>query len=158
MTITQPRRPRGTPTGGQFAPKSQPESDLVVKPSWPGLDREVLHHGGMRSETWSLHLGRTQDPPDGSPAIKTFDQVGRLVIESHWTDGLLNDLPDGSPAVRHLYPDGSIKSESHWSEGSLQDPPDGSPAITHFWPDGSVESESHWVAGVRQPSSAGATC
>lgn len=150
MTATQPRRPKGTPAGGQFAPKSQPESSLVVEPSWPGLDREILHHGGMRSETWKLHLGRLQDPPDGTPAVRTFDQVGRLVIESHWANGLLDDPPDGSPAWRRFYPDGSIKLEAHWSKSDLQDPPDGSPAMRRFRPDGSVEAEEHWQAGVRR--------
>lgn len=37
-TNTQPRRPKGTPAGGQFATKVQPESTIAVGPESASID------------------------------------------------------------------------------------------------------------------------
>jgi hypothetical protein len=42
----------------------------------------------MRSETWKLHLGRLQDPPDGTPAWRQFRPDGTVEEEAHWQAGV----------------------------------------------------------------------
>ena len=74
--MNQARKPRGTPTGGQFAAKSNPESTVTIEPSWPGLTREVRIDGDRRIESWVDTDGRLQDPPDGSPAERRFGSDG----------------------------------------------------------------------------------
>ena len=118
-STAHPRQPKGQPTGGQFAAKSNPESDIELEPSWPGLTREV-------ERVWQ------------ASTVRWLDAVGRL-----------QDPPDGSPAVRRLRPDGSVAYEEHWQADKRQDPPDGAPALRWFRSDGSVEWEEHWQAGVR---------
>jgi hypothetical protein len=149
MSDTQARKPKGTPTGGQFAAKSQPESTVAVEPSWPGLTRKIETSGSVRAETWVDESGNLQDPPDGSPARRRLRADGTVKSEEHYQDGPLQDPPDGSPAERQFYPDGTIEYEGHWQAGHLQDSPDGSPAVRSFYPDGTVKSEEHWQDGRR---------
>jgi hypothetical protein len=149
MSTSQARKPKGTPTGGQFAPKSHRESTVAVEPSWPGLTREVRLDGDARIESWVDTDGHHQDPPDGSPAERSFRPDGTIKYEEHYQDGRRQDPPDGSPARRSFNPDGTIKYEEHWQAGHLQDSPDGSPAVRLFHPDGTVKSEEHWQDGRR---------
>ena len=115
--MNQARKPRGTPTGGQFAAKSNPESTVTIEPSWPGLTREVRVDGDVRVESWVDTDGRRQDPPDGSPARRWFRADGTVDYEVHYQADQLQDPPDGSPAVRWFHPDGSVKDEVHWQAG-----------------------------------------
>ena len=39
-STAHPRQPKGQPTGGQFAAKSNPEADIELEPAWPGFTRE----------------------------------------------------------------------------------------------------------------------
>jgi hypothetical protein len=84
MSTSQVRKPKGTPTGGQFAPKSHLESPVAVEPSWPGLTRKVETFRTIRVETWVDEAGRRQDPPDGSPAVRSFHPDGTVAYEEHW--------------------------------------------------------------------------
>ena len=120
-STAHPRQPKGQPTGGQFAAKSNPEADIELEPSWPGLTREVEQVGQAGTVRWRDADGKLQDPPDGAPAVR-------------WS-----------------HPDGSVEYEAHYQAGDLQDPPDGSPAVREFSLDGSVEREEHYQAGVRVP-------
>jgi len=71
-TNTQPRQPRGTPVGGQFAGKSNPESEVALSPDEP--EKIVLPDG---TQEWRLNgrLHRTDGPAliwtDGSEASTT---------------------------------------------------------------------------------------
>jgi hypothetical protein len=147
MSVSQPRKPKGAPVGGQFAPKSHPESAVAIEPSWPGLTSEVRIGSEGRTESWQDSFGRLQDPPDGSPARRWLRPDGTVDWEEHFRDGDLQDPPDGSPAVRWFHLDESVEYEAHWQGGQLQDPPDGSPAVRSFHPDGSVKYEAHWQDG-----------
>ena len=82
--MNQARKPRGTPTGGQFAAKSNPESMVTIEPSWPGLTSEVRIDGDRRIESWVDTADRHQDPPDGSPALRSFHPDGSVDYEEHW--------------------------------------------------------------------------
>ena len=180
-STAHPRQPKGQPAGGQFAAKSNPEADIELEPSWPGLTREVEQVGQVSTVQWRDVDGCLQDPPDGSPAMRRCYRDGTVTHEAHWQAGKLQDPPDGSPAVSYFHPDGTVAYEAHWqadecqdpSDGSpavrwfhpdgtvayeehwqddhLQDPPDGSPAVRYLRPDGTVEQEEHWQAGVRVP-------
>ena len=123
MTNTRPvRQPKGQPTGGQFAPKANPETDLTLEPSWPGLTHDAWTYADRSSfEQWLDASGRPQDPPDGTPA------------------------------VRWLHPDGTVEYEEYYQADKLQDPPDGSPAARWFRSDGLVANEAHYQSGVRVP-------
>ena len=150
MTNTaHPRQPKGQPTGGQFATKSNPEADIELEPSWPGLTREVEQVGQASTVQWRDADGQLQDPPDGAPAVRWSHPDGTIERESHYQAGRLQDPPDGSPAVREFSLDGSVEYEAHYQAGDLQDPPDGSPAVREFSLDGTVEYEEHYQAGVR---------
>ena len=139
------RRPKGQPTGGQFAAKSNPEADIELEPSWPGLARRAWTHAdGSSVEHWLDTNGQLQDPPDCTPAAKRFRSDGTVEHEAHYQACRLQDPPDGSPAVRQFRPDGSVASEWHYQAGQLQDLPDGSPAVRRLRPDGTVEREEHW--------------
>ena len=148
MTNTaHPRQPKGQPTGGQFATKSNPEADIELEPSWPGLTREVWRVGQVSVVRWRDADGKHQDPPDGTPAVCYSHPDGSVEREEHWQAGRRQDPPDGSPAVCWFRSDGSVEWEEHWQADRLQDPPDGTPAVYHFHPDGSVEWEEHYQAG-----------
>jgi hypothetical protein len=150
MTNTaHPRQPKGQPTGGQFAAKSNPEADIELEPSWPGLTREVEQVGQASVVRWRDADGQLQDPPDGTPAARWFHPDGSVQWEEHYQADKLQDPPDGSPAVCWFRSDGSIEVEEHWQAGQLQDPPDGSPAVREFSLDGSVGAEEHYQSGVR---------
>ncbi|MHB8318121.1 MAG: toxin-antitoxin system YwqK family antitoxin [Acidimicrobiales bacterium] len=144
---TQSRQPKGTPVGGQFAGKANPESDVALEPSWPGLTRQVRMFGDGRIESWFDVNDRRQDPPDGSPALRYFRPDGTVEYEEHQQDGRLQDPADGTPAARWFRPDGTVERELHCQDGHIQDPPDGSPAVRWFRSDGTVESELHWQDG-----------
>jgi hypothetical protein len=150
-STAHPRQPKGQPTGGQFAAKSNPEADIELEPSWPGLTREVWQGKQTSTVQWRDADGKLQDPPDGSPAVRRFHPDGTVARESHYQAGQLQDPPDGSPTVRWRRPDGTVEWEEHYQSGDLQDPPDGSPAVRRLRPDGSVEAEEHYQAGVRVP-------
>ena len=180
-STAHPRQPKGQPTGGQFATKSNPEADIELEPSWPGLTREVGQvrqasvvrwrdaddqlqdppDGSPAAQQFRLdgtveyeehrQADKRQDPPDGSPAVRWLRPDGTVVREAHYQAGKYQDPPDGSPAVRQFRPDGTVVYEEHWQAGLVQDPPDGSPAVRQFRPDGSVEWEQHYRAGVRVP-------
>ena len=149
-STAHPRQPKGQPTGGQFAAKSNPEADIELEPSWPGLTREVEQTGKTHTAQWRAADGRLQDPPDGSPAVRWFRPDGVIERESHWQAGHIQDPPNGSPAVRRFRPDGTVQQEEHWQAGDLQDPPDGAPAVREFSPDGTVYREEHWQDGNLQ--------
>ncbi len=152
MTNTaHPRQPKGQPTGGQFATKSNPEADIELEPSWPGLTREVGQVRQASVVRWRDADDQLQDPPDGSPAAQQFRLDGTVEYEEHRQADKRQDPPDGSPALRQFRSDGSVVYEEHWQAGLVQDPPDGSPAVRQFRPDGSVEWEQHYRAGVRVP-------
>ena len=148
-STAHPRQPKGQPTGGQFAAKSNPEADIELEPSWPGLTREVEQVGQASTVRWRDADGKLQDPPDGAPAVRWSHPDGTIERESHYQAGRLQDPPDGSPAVREFSLDGSVEYEAHYQAGDLQDPPDGSPAVREFSLDGTVEYEEHYQAGVR---------
>ena len=116
-STAHPRQPKGQPTGGQFAAKSNPEADIELEPAWPGLTREVEQTGKTHTAQWRAADGRLQDPPDGSPALRQFRSGGTVVYEEHWQAGLVQDPPDGSPALRRLRLDGTVESEEHWQAG-----------------------------------------
>ena len=120
-STAHPRQPKGQPTGGQFATKSNPEADIELEPSWPGLTREVGQVEQVSTVQWRDADGKYQDPPDGSPAVRGF------------------------------FPDGSVEYEAHWQAGKRQDQPDGSPAARWFRSDGLVANEAHYQSGVRVP-------
>ena len=152
MTNTaHPRQPKGQPTGGQFATKSNPEADIELEPSWPGLTREVEQVGQASTVQWRDADGQLQDPPDGAPAVRWFRPDGTVEVEAHYQAGQRQDPPDGSPAVRCFRPDGTVEAEEHLQDDQLQDPPDGSPAVRCLRPDGTVEHEEHYQAGERVP-------
>ncbi|MHB8318115.1 MAG: hypothetical protein ACYDEP_02620 [Acidimicrobiales bacterium] len=113
----QPRQPKGTPVGGQFAGKANPESDVAIEPSWPGFTRQIETVTDIRVESWIDADGRLQDPPDGSPAVRGFRSDGTVVYEGHYQNGRLQDPPDGSPAMRWFRPDGTVANEGHWQDG-----------------------------------------
>ena len=142
-STAHPRQPKGQPTGGQFAAKSNPEADIELEPSWPGLTREVEQVGQASTVRWRDADGKLQDPPDGSPAVRQFRSDGSVEWEEHRQNGKLQDPPDGSPAVQGFRPDGSVEYEAHWQADKLQDPPDGSPALRRLRPDGTVEYEEY---------------
>ena len=141
-----PRQPKGQPTGGQFAVKSNPEADIELEPSWPGLTREMEQVGQASVVRWRDADDQLQDPPDGTPAVRDLRPDGSVASERHYQADQLQDPPDGSPAVRRVHPNGTVASEGHYQAGECQDPPDGSPAVRYFRSDGSVEWEEHWQA------------
>ena len=143
-STAHPRQPKGQPAGGQFAAKSNPEADIELEPSWPGLAREVEQFGRASTVRWRDADGCLQDPPDGSPAVRRFRPDGTVAQQAHWQAGKYQDPPDGSPAVRRLHPDGTVAQQAHYQAGKRQDPPDGSPAVRCLRPDGTVEYEAHW--------------
>ena len=149
-STAHPRQPKGQPTGGQFAAKSNPEADIELEPSWPGLAREVEQVGQASTVRWRDADGKLQDPPDGSPALRRLRPDGTVEYEEYYQADKLQDPPDGSPAVRWFRSDGLVANEAHYQSGRLQDPPDGSPAIRRLRSDGTVEYESHYQAGKRQ--------
>ena len=149
-STAHPRQPKGQPTGGQFAAKSNPEADIELEPAWPGFTREVWQGKQAGTVWWRDADGKLQDPPDGSPAARRFHPDGTVEWDEHWRAGRLQDPPDGSPAVRRFHPDGTVEREGYYQAGRLQDPPDGSPAGQRFRPDGSVAGESHYQAGQLQ--------
>ncbi|MHB8318119.1 MAG: toxin-antitoxin system YwqK family antitoxin [Acidimicrobiales bacterium] len=220
---TQSRQPKGTPIGGQFAGKENPESEVELastpdfgslyggpmitpdgksvsmwrkgqkvrwydtegdqigpeqknvapavayalahgwfdpelaglrpirslEPDWPGFTRQIRMFGDIRVESWIDADGRLQDPPDGSPAMRSFHPDGTVESEQHYQNGRLQDPPDGTPAMRRFHLDGTVESEEHYRSDFLQDPPDGSPAMRWFRSDGTVESEEHWQNGFQ---------
>ena len=148
-STAHPRQPKGQPTGGQFATKSNPEADIELEPSWPGLTREVEQVGQASVVRWLDADVQLQDPPDGSPAVQRFRSDGSIEWEEHWQADKLQDPPDGSPAMRWFRSDGTVEGEGYYQAGRLQDPPDGSPAMRWLRPDGSVGAEEHYQAGVR---------
>ena len=150
-STAHPRQPKGQPTGGQFAAKSNPEADIELEPSWPGLTREVEQGEQTSTVQWRDADGRLQDPPDGSPAVRRLRPDGTVEWEEHYQSGDLQDPPDGPPAVRWFRSDGTVEGEEHWQAGRLQDPPDGSPAVRWLRPDGSVGAEEHYQAGEWVP-------
>ena len=114
-STAHPRQPRGQPTGGQFAAKSNPEANLELEPSWPGLVRRSQSYEDNSSvEWWSDANGQLQDPPDGTPAMCWRYSNSSVRSEEHYQAGQLQDPPDGSPAVRGLHLDGSVMYEQHW--------------------------------------------
>ncbi|MHB8318104.1 MAG: hypothetical protein ACYDEP_02565 [Acidimicrobiales bacterium] len=113
----QSRQPKGTPVGGQFAGKANPESDVALEPNWPGFTRQNKTFYGTRVESWIDAGGRLQDPPDGSPAVRSFHPDGTVESEKHYQNGRLQDPPDGTPARRFFRPDGSVEIEAHWQNG-----------------------------------------
>ena len=149
-STAHPRQPKGQPTGGQFATKSNPEADIELEPSWPGLTREVEQGEQTSVVQWRDADDKLQDPPDGSPAVRLLRSDGTVEGEAHYQSDHLQDPPDGSPAVRRLRSDGTVAGEDHYRAGKLQDPPDGSPAMRWFRSDGTVEGEEHWQAGRLQ--------
>ena len=151
-STAHPRQPKGQPTGGQFAAKSNPEADIELEPSWPGLAREVEQVGQASTVRWRDADGKLQDPPDGAPAVRWFHPDGTVEREEHYQADKLQDPPDGSPAVRQFRSGGTVVYEEHWQAGLVQDPPDGSPAVREFSLDGSVEREEHYQAGERVPT------
>ena len=140
------RQPKGQPTGGQFAAKSNPEVDIELEPSWPGLTRDVRQGEQVSTVRWRDAVGRLQDPPDRTPAVCRFRPDGTVASEAHYQDGRLQDSSDGAPALRQFRPDGTVESEEHWQAGRRQDPPDGAPALRRFHPNGSVKLDVHWQA------------
>ena len=143
-STAHPRQPKGQPTGGQFATKSNPEADIELEPSWPGLTREVEQGEQTSVVQWRDADDKLQDPPDGSPAVRLLRSDGTVAQQAHWQAGKYQDPPDGSPAVRRLHPDGTVAQQAHYQAGKRQDPPDGSPAVRCLRPDGTVEYEAHW--------------
>jgi hypothetical protein len=89
----------------------------AIEPSWPGLTRKVETSGSVRAETWVDESGNLQDPPDGSPAERSFRPDGTIKFEEHYHAGFLQDPPDGSPALRWFHSDGTVKFEEHWQDG-----------------------------------------
>ena len=112
----QSRQPRGTPVGGQFAGKTNPECDFVLEPHWPGFTRQIETANDIRVESWIDADGRLQDPPDGSPAVRWFHPNGSIECEGHCQDGRPQDPDDVTPAVRRFYPDGTVANESHYQD------------------------------------------
>ena len=149
-STAHPRQPKGQPTGGQFAAKSNPEADIELEPSWPGFTREVWHGKQPSTVQWLDADGKLQDPPDGSPAVRDLRPDGSVEYEAHWQAGKLQDPPDGSPAIRWSHPDGTVEREEHYQADKLQDPPDGSPALRRLRPDGTVEYEEYYQADKLQ--------
>ncbi len=150
--MSQPRRSRGMPAGGQFAPMTHPEPDLVIGPSWPGLTFTVeSQFGGVTLHAWQNDAGNYQDPPDGSPAVSEYRADGSLASEEHYRDGCLDDPEDGGPAIRSFYPDGSESWCEHYRDGVLTDAPDGSPAIALRSRSGEARLAAHFVNGRRVP-------
>ena len=149
-STAHPRQPKGQPTGGQFAAKSNPEADIELEPSWPGLTREVEQVGQASVVRWRDADGQLQDPPDGTPAARRLWPDGTVTYDAHYQAGKCQDPPDGSPAVRDLRPDGTVSTEEHYQADKLQDPPDGSPAVRWFRSDGSVANEAHYQSGRLQ--------
>ena len=149
-STAHPRQPKGQPTGGQFAAKSNPEADIELEPSWPGLTREVEQVGQASTVRWRDADGKLQDPPDGAPAVRWFHPDGTVEREEHYQADKLQDPPDGSPALRRLRPDGTVEYEEYYQADKLQDPPDGSPAVRWFRSDGLVANEAHYQSGRLQ--------
>jgi hypothetical protein len=140
------------PTGGQFAAKSHPESDLVVEPGWPGLAHVVERQaGGVTLHVWENEAGDCQDPPDGSPAVREFRPDGSLASEEHYRNGHLHDPDDGGPAIRSYHPDGSVSWSEHYRDGVITDAADGSPAVTMRSKSGELRLAARFVDGRRVP-------
>jgi len=159
MSNTQPRRPAGVPTGGQFASKSQPAPGYTLdaddSPGQATIDGrpvepvvEVLGDGS-RVESY-YHDGRYHDPDDGRPAVVWYRPDGAVWSEEHYRDGLRHDPDDGRPAVVGYRPDGTVKYEEHFRGDQPHDPDDGRPAVVWYRPDGTVKYEEHWRWGSRQ--------
>jgi len=129
MSTTQPRRPAGVPTGGQFASKSQPA---------PGYTLDDDDSPGQA----------TIDGRPVEPEISVLSNGER--IERYSWNGLTHDPDDGRPAVASFSSDGAVEYEFHYRAARLHDPADGRPAVVVYRSDGTVEREEHWYEGVRQ--------
>lgn len=113
MTTSQPRKPAGTPTGGQFAPPNRPRPNLELEPPATIDGRPVEPEitplsNGKRIETYSCD-GQIQDPDDGRPAVVSYRRDGTVERETHYRDGQVQDPDDRSPAVVWRYPDGTVE-------------------------------------------------
>jgi len=150
MSATQPRRPAGVPTGGQFASKSQPAPGFTLDADdSPGqatingrpVEPEIKVFGdGSRIEAY-YRDGRRHDPDDGRPALVGYHPDGTVERETHYRNGQLHDPDDGRPAMARYRPDGTVLAEEHWYEGQLRNPDDGRPARVGYYPNGTVEYE-----------------
>jgi len=159
MSATQPRRPAGVPTGGQFASKSQPAPGYTLDTDdSPGqatingrpVEAVVKVFGdGGRIEAY-YRDGRRHDPDDGRPASVGYYPDGTVRYEEHYRNGQRQDPDDGRPAVVGYRTDGTVVYEQHYRNGQAHDPDDGRPANVGYYPDGTVETAEHWQCGVRQ--------
>jgi len=136
MSSTQPRRPAGVPTGGQFTAKTQPAPGYTLDDDGPGpatidgqpVEPEISALGDGGRAEYYLRNGRLQDPDDGRPAEVNYRPDGSVAVESHYRDGLLHDPGDGRPAYVWYRQDGTVAKEEHRRAGRIQDPVDGRPA------------------------------
>jgi len=159
MSATQPRRPAGVPTGGQFASKSQPAPGYTLdaddSPGQATIDGRPVEPetevfgDGSRIERYRRD-GRLHDPDDGRPAVVVYRTNGIVEYEEHYRNGRRHDPDDGRPAFVYYYPDGTVEREEHCRNGRRHDPDDGRPASVDYYPDGTVETAEHWQCGVRQ--------
>jgi len=154
-SATQPRRPAGVPTGGQFAARTLPApgytlDDAPVTIDGRPVEPEIKVFGdGSRIESY-YHNGQLHDPDDGRPAHVSYRPDGTVELEAHCPNGRIHDPDDGRPAVVAYRPDGTVERETHWRNGRYQDPGDGRPAVVIYHPDGTVEREAHYPNGRLQ--------
>jgi len=104
MSSTQPRRPAGVPTGGQFASKSRPA---------PGYTLDADDSPGQA----------TIDGRPVEPVVKVLSDGSRT--ESYFRNGWYHDPDDGRPAVVDYRPDGTVRRETYYSDGQRHDPDHG---------------------------------
>lgn len=112
--MNQPRKPKGTPTGGQFAGKAHVEAgDTLVNDQV--IEETVDEFGFRRISRYTD--GKLNDGPSGEPAEIWYRPGGSVEYEVRYKCGWPNDGPNGEPAVIEYYLDGAVRRSEHWSDG-----------------------------------------
>jgi len=153
MSIYQPRRPAGVPTGGQFASKTRPEPGYT-------LDAEDDSPHGERTENYLCReCGMEVTVDEQSGVSSHLDADGNIDYDSDIDHVAIPDYDDDDPGPATI--DGQpvepeievrgdgIRVKSYYRNDRLHDPDDGRPAVVSHYLDatGTVESEQHYRDG-----------
>lgn len=172
--MSQPRQPKGTPSGGQFTASARNEASTplgvgtIVKTTDDGYSRITRRYddaGRMQDgpngepaltvsrvdDTWirTMHYrdGKRQDPPSGEPAGVRYEHDGTIIETMRLSDDQLNDGPNGEPAVVHYHFSGNVSVEMRFTDDEANDGPNGEPAVVHYDESGNVTQTDHYRAG-----------
>lgn len=168
--MNQPRKPKGTPTGGQFANRTRPEAPASLS---DGSSPELVirkHPNGCTEERW-ITDSKLSSGPAGEPAVTVrwpngkvsvlkdvagdhtlmarFDEQGKPRTYESRRNGRLDDTGGGIAARGRWRADGILSEVGHYRNGKLCDPPDGRPASTY------VFADNAWVCCHYDPEGSG---